>query len=72
MFGGITDMGEFSRLLVRAIQETPALNVPIIVRLAGNGLPVAREVLAAADIPMHTDLDAAVNDVQRQLLGNAA
>jgi len=46
--------------------------VPIIVRLAGNGLPVAREVLAAADIPMHTDLDAAVDDVQRQLLGNAA
>ena len=72
MFGGITDMGEFSRLLVRAIQETPALNVPIIVRLAGNGLPVAREVLAAADIPMHTDLDAAVDDVQRQLLGSAA
>ena len=71
MFGGITDMGEFSRLLVRALQETPALNVPVVVRLAGNGLAVARDVLVAAGIPMHTDLDLAVEDLQRQLAGTA-
>ena len=34
MFGGITDMGEFSRLLVRAIQETPALTMTSLRRYA--------------------------------------
>jgi succinyl-CoA synthetase beta subunit len=67
MFGGITDMGEFSRLLLMALSEAPALKVPVVVRLAGNGLSEAREVLGAAGIPLHTDLDAAVAEVARKL-----
>jgi succinyl-CoA synthetase beta subunit len=67
MFGGITDMGEFSRLLLKALSEAPALNVPVVVRLAGNGLDEAREVLGAAGIALHTDLDAAVAEVRRSL-----
>jgi succinyl-CoA synthetase beta subunit len=67
MFGGITDMGEFSRLLLKAMSEAPALKVPVVVRLAGNGLDEAREVLAAAGIPLHTDLDEAVAEVRHRL-----
>lgn len=68
MFGGITDMGEFSRLLLKALSEAPALKVPVVVRLAGNGLSEAREALTAAGIPLHTDLDAAVAEVARKLV----
>ncbi len=67
IFGGIAHMGEFSKLLLQALSEAPALKVPVVVRLAGNGLPEAREVLAAAGIPLHTDLDQAVADIQRRL-----
>jgi succinyl-CoA synthetase beta subunit len=67
MFGGITDMGEFSKLLLKALSEAPALRVPVVVRLAGNGLAEAHDVLAAAGIPLHTDLDQAVAEVRRRL-----
>jgi succinyl-CoA synthetase beta subunit len=67
MFGGITDMGEFSRLLLKAMSEAPALKAPLVVRLAGNGLDEAREVLGAAGIPLHTDLEDAVAEVRRRL-----
>jgi succinyl-CoA synthetase beta subunit len=67
MFGGITDMGEFSRLLLKAMSEAPALKAPLVVRLAGNGLDEAREALAAAGIPLHTDLDEAIAEVRRTL-----
>jgi succinyl-CoA synthetase beta subunit len=65
IFGGIADMGEFSKLLVMALKEVPALSVPIVARLAGNGLPEAREVLGEAGIPFHEDLDEAVAEVRR-------
>jgi succinyl-CoA synthetase beta subunit len=67
MFGGITDMGQFAKLLVIALKEVPALSVPIVARLAGNGLPEAREVLAQAGIPFHENLDDAVAEVRRYL-----
>ena len=67
MFGGITDMGEFAKLLLEAMAEAPALKVPVVVRLAGNGLDEAREVLSAAGIPLHMDLDAAVAEVSSRL-----
>ncbi len=67
IFGGIANMGEFSKLLVAAIRETPALKVPVVARLAGNGLPEAREVLHEAGIALHTDLDAAIADIRRHL-----
>lgn len=67
IFGGIADMGEFSKLLLAALRQVPALGVPVVARLAGNGLPVARVVLAEAGIALHTDLDAAVLEVRRHL-----
>ena len=67
IFAGITDLGEFSRLLVAAIKEVPQLKVPVVARLVGNGLPAARETLAAAGIKLHTDLDAALAEVRQHL-----
>ncbi|HEV7800386.1 MAG TPA: ATP-grasp domain-containing protein [Burkholderiales bacterium] len=67
VFAGITDLGEFSKLLVSAIREAPALQVPVVARLVGNRLPAAREVLKAAGIALHTDLDDALADVQAHL-----
>ena len=67
IFAGITDLGEFSKLLVAAIRNAPALKVPVVARLVGNGLPAARGVLAEAGIALHTDLDAALADVRAHL-----
>lgn len=67
IFAGITDLGEFSRLLVEAIAAAPRLKSPVVARLVGNGLPAAREVLAAAGIALHTDLDAALAAVRSHL-----
>jgi succinyl-CoA synthetase beta subunit len=67
IFAGITELGEFSRLLVEAIRQAPALRVPVVARLVGNGLPAARTVLAEAGIALHTDLDSALADVRVHL-----
>jgi succinyl-CoA synthetase beta subunit len=67
VFGGITDMGEFARLLVKALAEAPQLRVPVVARLAGNGLPVAQRVLAEAGIELHTELHTAIAEVRRHL-----
>ncbi|MBM3358045.1 MAG: hypothetical protein FJY54_09995 [Betaproteobacteria bacterium] len=67
IFAGITDLGEFARLLVESLRQLPRLSVPVVARLVGNGLPEAREVLAAAGITVHTDLDAALAAVRRHL-----
>jgi succinyl-CoA synthetase beta subunit len=69
IFAGITDLGEFARLLVEAIAAAPQLRVPVVARLIGNGLPAARETLAAAGITLYTDLDAALREV-RECLAN--
>jgi len=58
---------EFARLLVEAIASVPQLKAPVVARLVGNGLPEAREVLAAAGIALHTDLDAALAEVRKHL-----
>lgn len=67
VFAGITDLGEFAKLLVTAIGEAPALKVPVVARLVGNRLPAAREVLDAAGIALYTDLDEALADVRKHL-----
>jgi len=67
IFAGITDLAEFSRLLVEALAAVPRLKVPVVARLVGNGLPAAREVLAAAGIPLFVDLDVALAAVRKQL-----
>lgn len=67
IFAGITDLGEFSKLLVEALGAVPGLKVPVVARLVGNGLPAARAVLAQAGIELHTDLDDAVAAVRAHL-----
>ena len=71
VFAGITELGEFSRLIVKALQEVPEVKVPVVARLVGNGLPAAREVLAAAGIPLYPDLDEALAEVKKHLAGDA-
>jgi succinyl-CoA synthetase beta subunit len=70
IFAGITELGEFSKLLVTALDRVPQLRVPVVARLVGNGLPAAAPVLDAAGIRLHTDLDAAVQEVRAVLEGS--
>jgi succinyl-CoA synthetase alpha subunit/succinyl-CoA synthetase beta subunit len=46
VFAGITDLAEFGGLLATAIEQTPALRVPVVARLVGRGAPEARRILA--------------------------
>lgn len=69
IFAGITDLGEFARLLLAALAAVPALKVPVVARLVGNNLSAARELFAAAKIGLHTDLDAAIDEVRGHLGG---
>lgn len=68
IFAGITDLGEFSRLLVAALGPA-GLKIPVVARLVGTNLSAARDNLASAGIPLHTDLDAALADVRARLAG---
>lgn len=56
-FAGVTHLGELSRLLVVALEQTPQLKVPITVRLTGNGLDEAIEVLRASPIRLTFEQD---------------
>jgi succinyl-CoA synthetase beta subunit len=69
IFAGITDLGEFARLLIAAFQSVPQLKVPIVARLVGNGIAAARSELAGAGIPVTEDLGAAVAKVRAHLRG---
>ncbi len=67
IFAGITELGEFSKLLVSALQAVPEFKVPVVARLVGNGMETARNVLAEAGITLHNDLDAALGEVRAHL-----
>ena len=67
VFAGITDLGEFSRLLLAALARAPQLKVPVVARLIGNGIDTARQVLGDAGIAVVTELDAAVARVKQHL-----
>ena len=67
IFAGITDLGEFARLLVDAIAAVPQLKAPVVARLVGTNLESARDTLAAARIRLHTDLDAAIAEARGYL-----
>jgi succinyl-CoA synthetase beta subunit len=66
IFAGITDLGEFSRLLVTAL-DSAQVRMPVVARLVGTNLSAARETLTAAKIGLHTDLDAAIVEVREHL-----
>ncbi len=67
IFAGITDLGEFAGLLADAIAQSPALQLPIVVRLVGNGAATAKQILAERmpGLVMEQDLDAALAHVAR-------
>jgi succinyl-CoA synthetase beta subunit len=67
IFAGITELGEFSKLLVSALKAVPEFKVPVVARLVGNGMETARTVLAEAGITLHNDLDAALLEVRTHL-----
>lgn len=67
VFAGITHLGEFSRLLVQALQEAPVLKVPVVTRLVGNGLDDARAVLGEVGIVVEPDLAKALQLVRAAL-----
>ena len=62
IFAGITDLGEFARLLVAAMRAVPALGVPVVARIIGNGFDAACRIIAAADLALRVepDLDRAI------------
>jgi succinyl-CoA synthetase beta subunit len=60
VFAGITDLGEFARLLVEARERAQKLKVPMVTRLVGNGLDEARKVLGNAGIAVEPDLNRAL------------
>jgi succinyl-CoA synthetase beta subunit len=68
VFAGITNLGEFSRLLVEALGQAPALKVPVVTRLVGNALDDARKVLGEAGIAVEPDLNAALALVRSALV----
>jgi succinyl-CoA synthetase beta subunit len=65
VFAGITDLAEFARLLVQALDRCPALTVPVIARLVGNGERAARDYLAVArpDLAVYSDMEPALDHV---------
>jgi succinyl-CoA synthetase beta subunit len=62
IFAGITDLAEFSKLLVQAAAVVPELRVPIVARLIGRNLDEARQILSASNlaVTLEPDLDRAL------------
>jgi succinyl-CoA synthetase beta subunit len=71
IFAGITDLGEFSRLLLAALRAAPQLKVPVVARLVGNALEAARTVLGEAGIEVVTDLGIALARVRSHLAADS-
>ena len=67
IFAGITDLSEFSRLLVEAFAQVPQLKTPVVARLVGTNLDAARDFLSARHVPVTTDLAEAITHVRRHL-----
>jgi succinyl-CoA synthetase beta subunit len=67
VFAGVTHLGEFARLLVRAVRDTGTPRLPVIARLIGNGFGEAQEIIAASDLPIlvEPDLDRALDAVAK-------
>ena len=65
IFAGITDLGEFARLLVQALERSPAQRVPVIARLVGTGEQAAIEYLKSArpGLSVYSDMEPALAKV---------
>jgi succinyl-CoA synthetase beta subunit len=67
IFAGITDLGEFAGLFVAALEQSPALNVPVVARLVGRGATEAKQILRAKrpDMLVTEDLEEALARIDR-------
>ena len=65
IFAGITDLGEFARLLVQAMDRSPLRHVPVIARLVGTGEHAAIEYLKSAkpELSVYSDMEPALAKV---------
>jgi succinyl-CoA synthetase beta subunit len=65
IFAGITDLGEFARLLVQALDRSPVQQVPVIARLVGTGEQAAIEYLKSArpGLSVYSDMESALAKV---------
>ena len=66
VFGGITDLGVFARLLIQAMDRLPQPHLPVIARLIGPNQKEARALLQASSlqISLHRDLSPALDDTR--------
>jgi succinyl-CoA synthetase beta subunit len=48
VFAGITELGHFAALLLKALDAMPEMRLPVVLRLVGNGQADAERVLAAS------------------------
>ena len=64
VFGGITDLGVFARLLIQAMDRLPQPHLPVIARLIGPNQDEANTLLRASSlqISLHQDLSPALDD----------
>ena len=65
IFAGITDLDEFARLLLAALDAVPEVDVPVVARLIGNNFEAARRTIAESGrhIEVEMDLDKALKRV---------
>ncbi len=57
VFAGITDLGEFSQLLLEALDAVPEIKVPVVARLIGNNFEAARLRIEQSGRPITVELD---------------
>jgi succinyl-CoA synthetase beta subunit len=71
VFAGITDLAEFGGLLAAAIEQTPALRVPVVARLVGRGAEEARRILAERqpNVFVTEDLEVALGAIAERVRG---
>jgi len=67
VFAGITDLSEFARIIVKALDKMPDWDIPIVARLIGNNEIAARAFLAehAPQVRVVADLDDAIQLARR-------
>jgi succinyl-CoA synthetase beta subunit len=62
IFAGITDLEEFAKLLLEALDAVPEITVPVIARLIGNNFEAAQRLIeqSGRSITVEMDLDRAL------------
>ncbi|WP_326538286.1 ATP-grasp domain-containing protein [Pseudorhodoferax sp.] len=74
IFAGITDLSEFTQLLVDALRARPGFRRPVVARLVGNGQAAAQRIVADhpdLGIRFEPDLEAAITLTKALLQASA-